>query len=101
MASALSSKFAQGNLMIVEGLESVSSKTKDTVALVSKYQWDDGGVLIIGGQQKAESFLLSSRNLPNIDVRPHNGLHVYAILKRKHLVISKEALEQLDKNVPL
>jgi large subunit ribosomal protein L4 len=101
MASALASKFAQGNLMIVDGLADIEAKTKIATEISTKYNWNDGGVLIIGGQKPPINLKLATRNVPHIDLRSDTGLSVYNVLRRKYLVIAKETLEVLDKHVPL
>lgn len=101
MASALSAKFAKGQLMIADGLADVEAKTKVAIDLAEQYHWEDGGVLIIGGETTPNALKLATRNVHFIDLQNHSGLCVYSILKRKHLVIAKEALELLDKHVPL
>ena len=101
MASALSAKFAKGQLMIADGMAEVEAKTKAVMALSEKYQWEDGGVLIIGSERATDALKLATRNVHFVDLHHHSGLNVYSILKRKHLVIAKDALELLDKHVPL
>lgn len=101
MASALSAKFAQGNLLVVEGLEAVGPKTKAVAEVSEKYNWEEGGALIIGGATKPENFEQASRNIHYIEVRPQQGLNVYSVLRRKHLVIAKDALPEIVNQVPL
>lgn len=101
MMSALASKFAKGELMIVDGLTHVEPKTKVAQNLSSKFNWEDGGALIISGQSTPDNFKLAMRNIHYVDVAPNSGLSVYHVLRRKHLVISKETLSELDKHVLL
>ena len=49
--------------------------------------------LIISGTTVDENFAKAARNIPNVDVLPVAGLNVYDILRRKKLVITKEAAE--------
>lgn len=100
MASALSAKFAQGNLTIVDGLTEFEGKTKNAAQLSEQFKWEDGGALIIGGEKSPATLAQAAANIHYIDVKSHSGLSVYHILKRKHLVLSKETLELLDKHVP-
>jgi large subunit ribosomal protein L4 len=101
MVSALSAKFAQGQLTIVDALDCLEAKTKEAVAMSNKFNWEDGGALIIGGEQVNPKFRMATSNLHHLEVQAHSGLNVYAVLKRKHLVISKDALELLDRHVTL
>lgn len=100
LACALSAKFAQGNLMIADGLTEFEAKTKNVAQLSKTHKWEDGGALIIGGINAPAGLARASSNLHYLDVRSHSGLSVYDILKRKHLVLLKESLELLDQHVP-
>jgi large subunit ribosomal protein L4 len=52
--------------------------------------------LIIDGAQVEANFALATRNIPNIDVLPVQGINVYDILRRQMLVLTKSALEALE-----
>ena len=55
-----------------------------------------GSVLIIGGSELDQNFALAARNIPNIDVLPSAGLNVYDILRRKQLVLTKDAVDAIN-----
>ena len=44
-----------------------------------------------------KNFLLSTRNLKNIDLLPVNGLNAYQILKRDDLIVSLSAVKEVVK----
>ena len=44
-----------------------------------------------------KNFLLSTRNLKNIDLLSINGLNVYQIIKRDNLVVSLSAVKEVFK----
>ena len=98
MTSALAAKFAKGELMIVDGLTDIEPKTKTAQSISSKFNWEDGGALIIGGQQAPQNLVAATRNLKYVDVQDNTGLSVYHILRRKHLILSKEVLPELEKH---
>ncbi len=52
--------------------------------------------LFIGGKELDRNFALAARNIPNLDVLPVQGINVYDILRRKTLVLSKDAVEALE-----
>jgi len=91
---ALSSKVRNSNLIVVEDLVAASSKTKDMIASFSALGWKNA--LIIDGETVNDNFGLASRNIPNIDVLPVQGINVYDILRREKLVLSKGAAEALE-----
>jgi large subunit ribosomal protein L4 len=39
---------------------------------------------------------LAARNIPNVDVLPNAGLNVYDILRRKTLVLTREAIDAIQ-----
>jgi large subunit ribosomal protein L4 len=52
--------------------------------------------LIIDGANLDENFVRASRNVPLIDVLPEQGANVYDILRRDTLVLTRNAVEQLE-----
>lgn len=91
---ALSRKAAEGALLIVDDLSIGSSKTKEFMAKIK-----DLGIhsaLMIGGAEIHADFVCAAANVPEIDVLPQQGINVYDILRRKMLVLSKEALVYLE-----
>ena len=97
LKSALSSKMAEGNLVIVEQVESATGKTSD---LSKKFQLMGlTSALIIAGDEVQTNFDLAARNIKNVDVLPAAGINVYDILRREKLVLSKEALEKIEERL--
>ena len=43
-----------------------------------------------------ENFARAARNIEKIDVLPVQGINVYDILRRDHLVLTKAAIESLE-----
>ncbi|WP_300376800.1 50S ribosomal protein L4 [Henriciella sp.] len=91
LAHALSSKVKDGSLIVVSEAKLDEAKTKDLSAKF-KALGVENALIIAGGEVEA-NFAKAARNIPNIDVLPVAGLNVYDILRRKQLVITKEALE--------
>lgn len=52
-------------------------------------------VLIIAGASVDAGLARAARNIPNIDILPNAGLNVYDILRRKKLVLSKDAVDAI------
>ena len=91
---ALSSKAKSGDLVV---LDQASLGSPKTAAL--KAQFEKLGVanaLIIGGSEIDGGFYLASRNIPNIDVLPVQGINVYDILRRNTLVLTRAAVDALE-----
>lgn len=91
---ALSSKAAEGRLVVVDAVVADSHKTKGLAVKLSALGLDSA--LILAGEQIDTNFALAARNLPFIDVLPSQGANVYDILRRDTLVLSRQAVEQLE-----
>ena len=91
---ALSSKVADGKLIIVDKVEAKAPKTKDLAGKLSAL--GISSAVIISGAEVDASFDLAARNLPLIDVLPQQGINVYDILRRDTLVLSRDAVEHLE-----
>jgi large subunit ribosomal protein L4 len=86
---ALSSKVKDEALIVVEALS--GEKTKELVAQLKTLGISNA--LFIGGAELDEKFARAVRNIPNIDVLPLAGLNVYDVLRRKTLVLSRDAVD--------
>lgn len=94
LKTALSSKAADGSLLILDDAALKAAKTKDLEAKVKSLGLKTA--LIIDGEQVNENFARAAQNLPGLDVLPSQGINVYDILRREHLVLTKSALEKLE-----
>ena len=91
---ALSAKAKDGGIILIEEAKVAETKTK-----VLKDHFEKLGVanaLIIGGAEIDDGFYLASRNIPNIDVLPVQGINVYDILRRHTLVLTRAAVDALE-----
>ncbi len=91
LAHALSSKVKENALVVLEKAELDAPKTKDLVRAFKGLGIENA--LIISGAGVNENFARAARNIPNIDVLPVAGLNVYDILRRRTLVITREAAD--------
>ena len=89
---ALSSKVKDESLVVLDGFE--GGKTKDLVAQLKALNISNA--LFIDGAEVNEQFAKAARNIPNIDVLPLAGLNVYDVLRRKTLVLSRQAVEGVN-----
>ena len=94
LKTALSSKAAEGKLVVVDDVAVKEPKTGDLAQKFAALGWSS--VLIIDGAQVDGSFAKAVRNLPLVDVLPQQGANVYDILRRETLVLTKGAVEALE-----
>ncbi len=93
MKIALSSKAANGKLIILDDAKAKDHKTKPMAANMKALALDNA--LIIGGAEIDVNFARATANLPRIDVLPSQGANVYDILRRDVLVLTKDAVKDI------
>lgn len=94
---ALATKQQEGKLIILDQAKVDTHKTKNLVAKFAKFGWQSA--LIIDGANLDENFAKATRNIKHIDVLPEQGANVYDILRRDVLVLTKNAVEQLQERL--
>jgi len=93
MKHALSSKLADGSLIIIDEAKLKEAKTKSVIDAFAKL--NIANALIVDASID-ENFGLAARNLPGIDMLPVIGANVYDILRKDKLVLTKAAVEGLE-----
>ena len=91
---ALSSKAKEGALVVLDAATIPDAKTSSLRAQFETLGFTSA--LIIAGAEVEPNFRLAARNIPGIDVLPNAGLNVYDILRRRTLVLTREALEAIS-----
>ncbi|MEC8171872.1 MAG: 50S ribosomal protein L4, partial [Pseudomonadota bacterium] len=94
MKSALSSKQAEGKLVILKDASLQDAKTRSLLGIFEKLGWSNA--LIVGVYEIDDNFERAARNIPNVDVLPSAGANVYDILRRDVLVLTTDAVEALE-----
>lgn len=94
LRSALSSKQADGKLIILDDATLESPKTKDLKEKLAGLGW--ANALVVGGAEVDGNMSLAVRNIPGVDLLPTQGANVYDILRRDLLVLTKSAVEGLE-----
>ena len=91
---ALSSKVKNGKLIVLDAAKTETHKTKDLAAQLKNLGIESA--LIIDGANLDLNFCRAAANIPHIDVLPERGANVYDILRRDTLVLTTNAIEQLE-----
>jgi len=94
LKTALSAKQAEGKLIVIDAATVKEPKTKELRQRFEKLGW--GSVLIIDGAAVDAGFAKAARNLPLVDLLPSVGANVYDILRRDTLVLTRDAVVQLE-----
>jgi large subunit ribosomal protein L4 len=91
---ALSAKAQDGTIVVVDTAALADPRTKALQTRFAKLGL--ANALIIDGAEVDANFRAASRNIPNIDVLPIQGINVYDILRRTKLVLTKAAVDALE-----
>jgi large subunit ribosomal protein L4 len=94
LKTALSSKVAEGKLVVIDAAKLKDAKTRELVKRLTTLGWSSA--LVIDGEALDEGFALAARNIPGIDVLPQQGANVYDILRRETLILTKDAVAALE-----
>ena len=92
--SALSSKVAAGELIVVDNIALEGYKTKDAAAFFKAV--DANKALVVLPENANEFFVASAKNIKGVATTPVNTINVYDILKYDKLVIAKDALTKIE-----
>ncbi|NTV14254.1 MAG: 50S ribosomal protein L4 [Desulfobulbaceae bacterium] len=93
LCMALSSRFAEENLIVLEDLKMDRIKAKDFVGIMSNFNFDSALIVIASDNENLEK---SSRNVHGFKVMSTGGLNVYDILLHKKIILTKETIGQLE-----
>lgn len=91
--NAILAKLESGDVAIVEGLKFDKPRTKQFAAMLSALDAERGCVVVLDGADRTT--LLSGRNIPKTEIKPIREINAYDVLRRKKLLIAKEAFVRL------
>lgn len=97
MRCALSSKQAEGKLIVIDSATLDGPKTKELAGKLEALGWSN--VLIVTGAEVDDNLARAASNIINVDVVPQQGANVYDIIRRDTLVLTKEAAEHLQERL--
>ena len=93
---ALSARFSENNMLVLDGFDLSQVKTKDFVEVMKKFDIENGLIVIPASNMNLEK---SSRNVRGFKVIQTGGLNVYDILLHKNLILLQPCLDQLEKRL--
>ncbi|MBQ3096430.1 MAG: 50S ribosomal protein L4 [Clostridia bacterium] len=92
--SALSAKFAEGAIVVVDSLNVAEPKTKPFAAFLKAVNVD--GSALIATAAANENVKLSARNIEGVKLTTAAVLNTYELLKYGKLVVDKEAIAKIE-----
>ena len=93
LKSALSSRVADGKLIVVDELKFDEIKTKNFKAVMDNLKVSKALVVLAENDEKV---VMSARNIPTIKTALTNTINVYDILKGDTLVLTKDAVAKIE-----
>ena len=93
---ALSARFGEGNLIVLDEFDMPEIKTKEFVKVMDNFELEN--CLIVTGED-SKVVQLSARNAVGYKVLPVAGLNVYDILKYSKLMLVQSTLAQLEERL--
>ena len=93
---AMSARFQEGNLIVLDDFSMDRIKTKDFVGIMETLNVGTGLVIV---DMPSDTLLKSSRNSNGFMVLPVEGVNVYDILLHEKLVLVKPAIDILEKRL--
>ena len=91
--SALTSRVAENKFIVVDGLTFDEIMTKKMATVLDNLKVEKALVVL---DKKDENVILSARNIPTVRTTMSNSVNVYDVLKYGTVVITKEAVAQIE-----
>ena len=91
--SALTTRVQADKIYVLDSINFDEIKTKKMVAVMDNLKLDKALVVL---DQKDENVILSARNIPTVRTALANAINVYDIVKYDALVITKDAVAQIE-----
>ncbi len=96
LRTALSVKQAKGELIILDSAKAKTAKTKDMIKTVNNFGFKSA---LFVDKEFDKNFALSMRNIPHMSLVSQEGMNVYDILRCDVLVLTKDALAQIEERL--
>jgi large subunit ribosomal protein L4 len=94
LRSALSARFDENCLKVVDAFQLPNHKTKELQTVLTGLGVRRNVLLVDSGENR--NLALSSRNLPRVTLVPSRGVNIYDIVKHEVLIFSKDAILQVQ-----
>ena len=94
MRSALSSKVADGDLVVVDSITMDEYKTKKVVSMLDALGADRKALIVL--DEKNEFLIRSASNIPGVKTALTNTINVYDILNGGKFIVSADAIKKIE-----
>ena len=94
MKSALTSKFNEGSIIVVDEIKLADAKTKLMAEVLKNLGAEKKALLVLEGRD--ESVIRASKNIPTVKDAYVNTINVYDLLNADKIVVLKAAMESIQ-----
>ncbi len=96
LVSALSSRFGEGAIVVLDSFELPEIKTKQVAKFMKDFEFSQALVVISSDN---ENLRKSARNIPDVKVLSDDGLNVYDLLRHKNIVMVRDSVEKIQERL--
>lgn len=97
LASALTSKLKEKEILVVDGLEEIAPKTREMVQVLVALGLEKRAKKLLVLGEDGKNILLASRNIKDVTLVPASSLSTYQVLKAGKVIFVKNAIKTLEK----
>ena len=94
MKSAFTTKFNEGNILVVDQITLAEAKTKLMAEVLKNLGADKKALLVLPGRD--ETIIRASKNIPTVKDAYVNTINVYDMLNADKLIVLKAAMESIQ-----
>ncbi|MCG8483251.1 MAG: 50S ribosomal protein L4 [Clostridia bacterium] len=94
MKSALTSKVAEKEIIVLDALTMEAPKTKEMVKVLSNINAEKKALIVMDG--KDENVIKSAANIPGVKTTLVTTLNVYDIIKYNSFIVTKDAVHKIE-----
>ena len=92
--SAISKKFADGEMLVIDKLVLEQAKTKEMVQFLQALNLDKRTLLVMDNQD--QNVILASRNIQKLQTLPVEQISTYEVVANQKIVLTKGAVEKMQ-----
>ncbi len=94
LKSALTTKFNEGNIIVVDKIELAEAKTKLVAKMLKDLGAEKKALLVV--EQGTENVVRASKNIPTVKDAYVNTINVYDLLNADKIIVVKAAMESIQ-----
>ena len=92
--SALSKKIADGEVIVIDKIETVNGKTKEMVAFLDAFKLDKTVLMVMGNNDV--NVIRAARNIQTLETVNCKQLNTYDVVKNAVIVLAKDAICDME-----